>query len=340
MGGFRYLSGSDGHDLAVDLGTANTLVYVRGRGIVLSEPTLVALDSSRGEVCAVGSAAKGLRDPGGESIIAVGPVRDGVITDFELAAEMLRRFYRKVLRCRRARPRAVVVGVPSGATKLEKRAAEEVCMAAGARRAYLIEEPLAAAIGAGPPVAELTGSLVVDIGGGTSEAAVISLGEIVTCGSIRVGGGELDEAIVKHLKTEHELLIGLRTAEEIKLQIGSVFPADNELHVEVRGRDSRSGLPETALLSSEELRRVLDRTVTRIIEAIKETLARTPPELSSDIADRGMILAGGGSLLPGLQQRLRQETAVPVQLAELPLTCVATGLGACVEELRASNGSE
>jgi rod shape-determining protein MreB len=340
MDGFGYLSGSDGHDLAVDLGTTNTLVYVPGRGIVLSEPTLVALDSSRGEVCAVGSDAKDLRDRGGESIIAACPVRDGVVTDFELAEEMLRRFFRKAFRSRRARPRAVVLGVPSGATKLEKQAAEEVCLAAGARRAYLIEEPLAAAIGAGLPVAELTGSLVVDIGGGTSEAAVISLGEIVTWGSIRVGGNELDEAIVKHLKTEHKLVIGPRTAEEIKLQVGSVFPADNEAHVEVCGRESRTGLPGTALVSSEAIRCVLDRTLTRIIEAIKETLARTPPELSSDIADRGMILAGGGSLLPGLQQRLRQETAVPVQLAELPLTCVATGSGAWLEEPRASIRSE
>jgi rod shape-determining protein MreB and related proteins len=326
------------HDLAVDLGTTNTLVYVPGQGIVLSEPSLVALDSRTGKVRAVGSDAKRMCEGAASSIIEVRPLRHGVITDFELTEQMLRRFFRKIFRSRRPRLRALVVAVPSGATKLEKRAAEEICLAIGARHAYLIEEPLAAAIGAGLPVAELAGSLVVDIGGGTSEVAVISFGEIVASRSIRVGGDELDEAIIKHVKRRHELVIGQRTAEEIKRQIGSAFPDDNETEVEVQGQDAGSGSPATVLLSSGEIRRVVEQPVARIIETVKETLAQTPPELGSDIIDRGMLLAGGGSLLRGLPERLRRETEVPAQLAELPLTCVATGSGAWLQEPRSHNG--
>ena len=339
MGSLTHLSSFASRDMAVDLGTTNTVVYVRGRGIVLSEPSLVALDARTGEFRAVGIDAKRLLDRGAESITAVRPLRDGVVTDFELAEEMLRRFFRKVYRSRRARPRVVVVGVPSGATGVERRAAAEACLSAGARRAYLIEEPLAAAIGAGLPVAELAGSLVVDIGGGTSEIAVISLGEIVAWQSIRVGGDELDEAIIKHLKREHKLLIGQHTAEEVKRQVGSAFPTGNDVQVEVRGRDIRSELPETVLVSSEEIRDALERPVAQIINAVKDALVRTPPELGCDIVDRGMILAGGGSLLQGLQERLRQETGMPAKLAELPLTCVAAGSGAWLEEPEPINGS-
>jgi rod shape-determining protein MreB len=311
-------------DAAVDMGTTSTVVYVRGRGIVLSEPSLVALDACTGDIRAVGIEAKHLLDSGALSIAAVRPVRDGVICDFDLAVEMLRRFFRKVWRSHRARPRVVVLGVPSGATGVEKRAAKEACLSAGARNARLIEEPLAAAVGAGVPVAELAGGLLVDIGGGTSEAAVISLGEIVACQSIRVGGDELDEAIVKHLRREHKLLIAQHTAEEVKRQVGSAYPTGSEFRVKVRGRDI-SGSPATVLVGSEDIHGALERPLTQIIDAVKDALVRTPPELYGDIVDRGMILAGGGSLLRGLQVRLRQETELPAQLAELPLTCVAAG---------------
>jgi rod shape-determining protein MreB and related proteins len=324
MSSLTHPSGFAPREIAVDLGTSSTVVYVRGRGIVLSEPSLIALDARTGEVRAVGIEAKNLLDGGARSITAVRPLRDGVISDFDLAVEMLRRFFRKVWRSRRAHPRVVVLGVPSGATGVEKRAAEKACLAAGARYARLIEGPLAAAVGAGLPVAELAGGLVVDIGGGTSEVAVISLGEIVVCQSIRVGGDELDEAIVKHLRREHKLLIGQHTAEEVKRQIGSAFPTGSELRVEVPGRDI-SGSPASVAVSSEEIRGALERPVAQIIAAVKDALVGTPPELYGDIVNRGMILVGGGSLLRGLRVRLRQETELPAQLAELPLTCVAAG---------------
>jgi rod shape-determining protein MreB and related proteins len=339
MSSITHLPGFGGHDMAVDLGTSNTLVYVPGRGIVLSEPSLVAVDSRTGEVRAVGIEAKRLLDRGAGSLTGVRPLRDGVITDFELTEEMLRRFIRAVYRSRRAHPRTVVVGVPHGATGVEKRAAEEACSSAGARHTRLIEEPLAAAIGAGLPVADLAASLVVDIGGGTSEAAVISLGEIVASQSIRVGGDELDEAIVRHLRREHGLSIGQQTAEAVKLRIGSALPISNGVQVEIRGRDVGSGLAETVMLTSDEIRGALERPVVRIIEAVKQALARTPPELGSDIIDRGMMLAGGGSLLRGLQERLREETQMPVHLADMPHTCVAAGSGAWLEQLEPVNGS-
>jgi len=337
MGSRTHVSSFTSRHIAVDLGTTNTVVYVGRRGIVLAEPSLVALDARTGGIRSVGIDAKRLLDCGTESITAVRPLRNGVITDYGFAEEMLWRFFRKIYRSRGARPRVVVMGVPRGATSVERRAAEEACLSAGARRAYLIEEPLAAAIGAGLPVAELTGSLVMDIGGGTSEIAVISLGEIVAWQSIRIGGDELDRAIVKHLRREHKLLIRQQTAEEIKHQVGSAFPTRNNGKVEVRGRDIGSGFPKTVRVSSEEMRDALERPVAQIIDGVKNTLVRTPPELGSDIVDRGMILAGGGCLLGGLQERLRQETGIPAQLAELPLTCVAAGSGVWVEKL-ATNG--
>lgn len=331
MGVLSYFTGFGGRDMAVDLGTANTLVYVRGRGIVLSEPSVVAIDVRTGEVHAVGIEAKRMlgRTPG--TIQAIRPLKDGVIADFDVTEEMLRHFIQKVHQNRFAHPR-VVVCVPSGVTGVEKRAVEEACLSAGARAAYLIEEPMAAAIGAGLPVAEPTGSMVVDIGGGTSEVAVISLGGIVVSQSIRIGGDELDEAIINYSKREYKLLIGQQTAEELKLEIGSACPIGEELQAEIRGRDMVSGLPKTVVITSEEIRQALEEPLGQIIEAVKETLDRTPPELASDIMDRGITLAGGGSLLQGLDQRLREETQMPAHLAESPLTCVAVGSGRSLEE--------
>jgi rod shape-determining protein MreB len=290
MGFFSYLTGFGGRDMAVDLGTANTLVYVRGRGIVLSEPSVVAIDSRTGEVHAVGIEAKRMlgRTPG--TIQAIRPLKDGVIADFDVTEEMLRHFIQKVHQNRWAHPR-VVVCVPSGVTGVEKRAVEEACLSAGARQAYLIEEPMAAAIGAGLPVGEPTGSMIVDIGGGTSEVA-----------------------------------------EEVKLEIGSAYPMEEEVQAEIRGRDMVSGLPKTVVLTSEEIRQALEEPLSQIIDAVKETLDRTPPELASDIMDRGIMLAGGGSLLQGLDERLREETQMPSHLAESPLTCVAVGSGRSLEE--------
>src|SRR5487761_1860994 len=318
---FSYLTGFGGRDMAVDLGTANTLVYVRGRGIVLSEPSVVAIDSRTGEVHAVGIEAKRMlgRTPG--TISAIRPLKDGVIADFDVTEEMLRHFIQKAHQSRFAHPR-VVVCVPSGVTGVEKRAVEEACLSAGARQAYLIEEPM-----------------VVDIGGGTSEVAVISLGGIVVSQSIRIGGDELDEAIINYVKREYKLLIGQQTAEEVKLEIGSAFPMPDEVQAEIRGRDMVSGLPKTVVLTSEEIRGALEEPVTQIIDAVKETLDRTPPELASDIMDRGIMLAGGGSLLQGLEDRMRQETQMPAHLAESPLTCVAVGSGRSLEEFEAIHRS-
>ena len=266
------------------------------------------------------------------------PLKDGVIADFDVTEEMLRHFIQKVHQNRWAHPR-VVVCVPSGVTGVEKRAVEEACLSAGARQAYLIEEPMAAAIGAGLPVGEPTGNMVVDIGGGTSEVAVISLGGIVVSQSIRVGGDELDEAIINYVKKEYKLLIGQQTAEEVKLEIGSAYPLEEEVQAEIRGRDLVSGLPKTVVLTSEEVRAALEEPLVQIIDAIKETLDRTPPELASDIMDRGIMLAGGGSLLQGIDERLREETQMPAHRAESPLTCVAVGSGRSLEEFEAIHRS-
>ena len=320
MGIFSYLTGFGGRDMAVDLGTANTLVYVRGRGIVLSEPSVVAIDQRTGEVHAVGVEAKRMlgRTPG--TISAIRPLKDGVIADFDVTEQMLRHFIQKVHQHRFAHPR-VVVCVPSGVTGVEKRAVEEATLSAGARQAYLIEEPMAAAIGAGLPVAEPTGNM------------------IVVSQSLRVGGDEMDEAIINHIKREYKLLIGQQTAEEIKLEIGSAYDMREELQAEVRGRDMLTGLPKTVVLSSEEVRRALDEPVQQIIEAIKSTLDKTPPELAADIMDRGIVLAGGGALLSNFDERLRHETQMPVHLAESPLTCVAVGSGRSLEEFEAIHRS-
>jgi rod shape-determining protein MreB len=298
----------------------------------------VAIDARTAEVHAVGIEAKRMlgRTPG--TIQAIRPLKDGVIADFDVTEQMLRHFIQKVHQNRWAHPR-VVVCVPSGVTGVEKRAVEEACLSAGARQAYLIEEPMAAAIGAGLPVGEPSGNMVVDIGGGTTEVAVISLGGIVVSQSIRIGGDEIDESITNYVKREYKLMIGSQTAEEVKLEIGSAFPLEEEVQAEIRGRDLVSGLPKTVVLTSEEVRMAIEEPVQAIIDAVKETLDRTPPELAADIMDRGIMLAGGGALLQGLDDRLRDETQMPVHLAESPLTCVAVGSGRSLEEFEAIHRS-
>ncbi len=321
-----------GRDMAVDLGTANTLVYVRGRGIVLNEPSVVALNTNNGQIVAVGAEAKRMigRTPG--NIVAIRPLKDGVIADFDVTEKMLRYFIQKV-RHRRflAKPR-VVVCVPSGITGVEQRAVEEATISAGARAAFIIEEPMAAAIGAGLPIHEPRGNMVVDIGGGTTEVAVISLGGVVTSASVRVGGDELDEAIIQFVKKEFSVALGERTAEAIKLAVGSAFPTADEMIAEIKGRDLVSGLPKTIHVTSEEVRRALEEPVNAIIDAVKNTLDRCPPELSADIMDKGVVLTGGGALLKGLDERLKHETGMPIHVAESPLSCVAIGSGKCLEE--------
>ncbi|MFC5753846.1 rod shape-determining protein [Actinomadura rugatobispora] len=322
-----------GRDMAVDLGTANTLVYVRGRGIVLNEPSVVAINTNTGKIVAVGIEAKRMigRTPG--NIVAVRPLKDGVIADFDVTERMLRYFIQKVHKRRHfAKPR-IVVAVPSGITGVEQRAVKEAGYQAGARRVYIIEEPMAAAIGAGLPVYEPTGNMVVDIGGGTTEVAIISLGGIVTSQSVRVGGDELDQAVISFSKKEYSLMLGERTAEEIKMAIGSAFPTkDEEPHAEIRGRDLVSGLPKTVVISAEEVRRAIEEPVNAIVDAVKTTLDKCPPELSGDIMDRGIALTGGGALLKNLDERLREETGMPIHLVDNPLDSVVLGTGKCVED--------
>ena len=321
-----------GRDMAVDLGTANTLVYVRGRGIVLNEPSVVALNTNNGQIVAVGADAKRMigRTPG--NIVAVRPLKDGVIADFDVTERMLRYFIQKVhRRTYLAKPR-LVVAVPSGITGVEQSAVKEAGHQAGARRVYIIEEPMAAAIGAGLPINEPTGNMVVDIGGGTTEVAVISLGGIVTSQSIRIGGDEMDQAIITFGKKEHSLMLGERTAEEIKVALGSAFPATDEPNAEIRGRDLVSGLPKTVVISAAEVRKAIEEPVNLVVDAVKNTLDKCPPELAGDVMDRGIALTGGGALLRGLESRIREETGMPVQVADNPLDSVVLGTGKCVED--------
>src|SRR6476469_6082286 len=321
-----------GRDMAVDLGTANTLIYVRGRGIVLNEPSVVAVNIRDQRPLAVGLEAKRMIGRTPAHIVAIRPLKDGVIADFEITEKMLRYFIQRVHQRRWAKPRMVIC-VPSGVTGVEKRAVQEAAEFAGARKdPFIVEEPMAAAIGAGLPVAEPTGNMVVDIGGGTTEGAVISLGGIVTSTSIRIGGDELDEAIIQHVKKEYSLLLGERTSEAIKLAIASVFPTPDELVAEIKGRDLVSGLPKTITISAEEIRRAIEEPVNAIIDAIKTTLDRTPPELAADIMDRGIVLTGGGALSRGLDKRLRHETGMPVRISDTPLQAVVLGSGKCLEE--------
>ncbi len=324
-----------GRDLAVDLGTANTLVYVRGRGVVLNEPSVVAINTATGGILAVGTEAKAMIGRTPSNITAIRPLRDGVIADFETTERMLRYFIQKVHKRRHfAKPR-IVVCVPSGITGVEQRAVKDAGYQAGARKVYIIEEPMAAAIGAGLPVHEPTGNMVVDIGGGTTEVAVISLGGIVTSASVRTGGDKLDAAIIAYVKKEYSLMMGERTAEDIKMAIGSAFPMPDEPHAEIRGRDLVSGLPKIIVMSAQEVRRAMEEPVNAIIDAIKTTLDKCPPELSGDVMDHGMVLTGGGALLKGLDERLRHETGMPIHVADNPLHSVAIGSGKCVEEFEA-----
>ena len=320
-------------DIGIDLGTANTLVHVKGKGIVVREPSVVAINKKSGDILAVGDAAKEMigRTPG--NIVAIRPMKDGVIADFEITQAMLKYFIRKALSKGVIGKPRVVICVPSGVTEVEKRAVEEASLAAGAKEAYLIEEPMAAAIGANLPVDEPSGSMVVDIGGGTSEVAVISLGGIVTSKSLRIAGDELDEAIVHYVKKEYNLMIGERTAEEIKMTIGAAYPKPKEESMEIRGRDLISGLPKNITITSTEVADALREPINAIVDSIKYTLEKTPPELAADIMDRGIMLTGGGALLSGLDKLIRDETGMPVNIADNPLDCVAMGSGKVLEEI-------
>jgi rod shape-determining protein MreB and related proteins len=324
-------------DVAIDLGTANTLVFVKGWGVILSEPSVVAIDQKSGKVVAVGSAAKSMIGRTPSNVVATQPLKNGVIADFEITQKMLSYFIREArpkLPFRRylLRPQ-VAVCVPSGVTGVELRAVKEAAQSAGARRAYTIEEPLAAAIGADMPVNEPQGSMIVDVGGGTTEVAVISLGGIVTKTSVRIAGNEMDAAIVAHIHKNYQLSVGTQTAEQLKIELGSAFPKPEESAAEVRGRDQVTGLPKTIVITSEEIREAVSVPLNAIVAAVMDTLDRTPPELASDIMDMGMVLAGGGAILKGLDERLREETGVPVHVAEEPLACVALGSGRFLEEI-------
>jgi len=324
-----------GRDMAVDLGTANTLVYVRGRGVVLDEPSVVAINTKDGRPLAVGSEAKRMIGRTPSHITAIRPLKDGVIADFDICEKMLRYFIQRVHQRRWAKPRMVIC-VPSGITGVEQRAVQEAAEYAGARKpAYIIEEPMAAAIGAGLPVHEPTGNMVVDIGGGTTEVAVISLGGVVACESIRIGGDELDESIIHFVKKEYSLALGERTSEEIKMQMGSAFPLQEELFAEIRGRDLVTGLPKTIVVSTAEIREAIGEPVAAIVDAVKVTLDKTPPELAADIMEKGIVITGGGALLHGMDARLQAETGMPIQIAANPLYSVVNGSGQCLEEFDA-----
>ncbi len=333
---FNSILGLFSNDLAIDLGTANTLVYLKGKGIVVSEPSVVAVQKDANgtkKVLAVGVEAKKMlgRTPG--SIVAIRPMKDGVIADFDITEEMLRYFIHKVHnRKALVRPR-IVICVPSGITQVEKRAVKESAESAGAREVYLIEEPMAAAIGAGLPITEANGNMIVDIGGGTTEVAIISLAGIVYAQSVRVGGDKLDEAVAQYIKRKYNMLIGERTAEQVKIDIGSAHKGSEETEMDIKGRDLVSGIPRTIQINSAEIREALAETVNAILEAVRVALERTPPELAADIVDRGIILAGGGAQLKGLDELIRQETGLPVVIADDPLSCVVLGSGTVLDEL-------
>ena len=320
-------------DIGIDLGTANTHIFMKGKGIIMREPSVVAVDTRNDTVRYVGQDAKEVigRTPG--SIVAVRPLKDGVIADFDITASMLQIFIRKV--CNNsvlARPR-IIICIPSGVTEVERRAVREAAFKAGAKHVSIIEEPMAAAIGAGLPVAEATGSMVVDIGGGTSEVAVISLGGIVASRSVRVGGDELDNSIIQYIKRKYNLLIGERTAEDIKINIGSAFPLEEEATMDFKGRDLMDGLPKNIQITSAEIRKALADPLSMVLDAIRTTLEKTPPELSADIIDHGITLTGGGALLRGLDQLIEKETGMPVHIAESPLDCVAMGTGRVLDDI-------
>lgn len=331
---FGKLYGAFSNDIGIDLGTSNTLVYVRGQGIVLSEPSVVAVHNSSKKVLAVGQEAKRMlgRTPG--EIIAIRPMRDGVISDFETVEKMIKHFFQKVHNRKALVKPQVVIGIPSCITEVEKRAVRESAEQAGAREIYLIEESLAAAIGASIPIQEPAGHMIIDVGGGTSEFSVISLGGMVVTNAIRVGGDEFDDAIINHMKKIHNLVVGESTAEEVKITIGNVYPEKDVQSFEMRGRDSISGLPRILTVDSVEIREALQEPTTMVLEEIKKTLDQTPPELAADIVERGIVMTGGGSLLKGFPKLISKETGVPVILAENPLTCVVLGTGKFLDELK------
>ncbi len=331
---FGKLYGAFSNDIGIDLGTSNTLVYVRGKGIVLSEPSVVAVHNSSKRVLAVGQEAKRMlgRTPG--EIIAIRPMKDGVISDFETVEKMIKYFFQKIHNRKALVKPQVVIGIPSCITEVEKRAVRESAEQAGAREIFLIEESLAAAIGANIPIQEPAGHMIIDIGGGTSEISVISLGGMVITNAIRVGGDEFDDAIINHMKKIHNLVIGESSAEEVKITIGNVYPGKEVKSVEIRGRDSISGLPRILTLDSVEIREALQEPTNIVLEEIKKTLDQTPPELAADIVERGIVMTGGGSLLRGFPKLISKETGVPVILAENPLTCVVLGTGKFLDELK------
>ena len=333
MGLFNLIS----NDIGIDLGTANTLVFVRGQGIVLNEPSVVAIERVSGKVVAIGSAAKEMlgRTPG--EIVAIRPLRDGVIADFEITEKLLADFIKRVVRHRYLMKPRIVISVPSGITEVEKRAVRDSAENAGAREVYLIQEPMAAAIGVGLPVNQPSGTMIIDIGGGTSEIAVIALNGIVSNISIRIAGDEMNEAIIMYLRKNYNLLIGELTAEELKIKIGSAFPMEQEMSQEVKGRDLIAGVPKSITLSSVQVREALTEPIDAIVEAVRQSLEQTPPELASDILERGIVLTGGGGLLRGLDKRLREETNLPVYTADDPLTCVARGTGKVLEDMQGYN---
>ncbi len=329
----NYMLGLVSNDIGIDLGTATTLVYVKGEGVVLCEPSVVAVERGTSHVLAVGEEAKRMlgRTPG--NIVAIRPMRDGVITDFEITEAMLRHFIKKVRHRRfQVRPR-IVIAIPSGITEVEKRAVKESAERAGAREVYLVEEPVAAAIGVGLPIQEPLGNMIIDIGGGTTEVAVISLAGIVFSKSIRIGGDEMNEAIIEYLKKTYNLMIGERTAEDIKIKIGSAYPLEEEMSTEVRGRDLIAGLPKSITITSEEVREALQEPLRAILESTKIALERTPPELAADLIEHGIVMAGGGSLLRGLDKLISEETALPVHVADDPVTAVVNGTGKVLNEI-------
>ncbi|HYR51970.1 MAG TPA: rod shape-determining protein [Candidatus Dormibacteraeota bacterium] len=326
------LMGVFSNDVAIDLGTANTLVYLKGKGIVLNEPSVVAVDRTTGKVIAVGKEAKSMLGRTPDEIVAVRPLKDGVIADFEKTEDLLREFIQKALRRRTwVRPR-IIICVPSGITEVEKRAVQDSAQHAGAREVLLVPEPIAAAIGVGLPVGKPSGNMIIDIGGGTTEIAVMALNSIVNQQSIRVGGDEMDEAIVQYVKKAYNLLIGEQTAEQIKIKIGSAFRLEQEEEMEIKGRDLVAGIPKTMKISSVEVREALSEPLQQIVDALMQSLEKTPPELASDIVDRGIVMTGGGSLLRGIDMLLREATNLPITVAEDPLTCVVLGTGKILDD--------
>ncbi len=321
-------------DLAVDLGTANTLVYLKGRGIVVQEPSIVVVNKQNGKIEAVGNRAKEMLGKTPNNVVAIKPMRDGVIADFEIAERMLDYFIKRAMNNRGflLRPR-IIIGIPTGITQVERRAVKDVALRAKASEVYIVEQPMAAAVGADLPISEPTGNMIVDIGGGTTDIAVISLNGVVFNHSIRTASNEMDEAIIQYLKKKYNLLIGEKTAEQVKMQLGSAYPLEESLTMEIKGRDLREGIPRTIVVDDQEIREAIEEVVTAIINAIRIALERTPPELSADIIDRGIILTGGGSLLKNLDKRIREETQLPVFITEDPLTSVVMGAGRLLDDL-------